>query len=98
MFTSEQINKVKGELPIRAAYTIAEDTGISRPTIYKFFNGGQVRSYYANEIMESALKLVEQKNFTVNSLQKKYQTLLGTEKMADELSTERNTGINGQAA
>lgn len=76
MFSTEEISKIKNELPIRAAYLINEKTGISRPTIYKFFNGGKVRPYYAREILECALDLVEERKNTIVSLRDKFRSLL----------------------
>ncbi|MCB9448650.1 MAG: hypothetical protein H6585_09935 [Flavobacteriales bacterium] len=76
MFSKDEIARIKEELPIRAAYIIHEKTNISRPTIYKFFNGGNVRPYYASEILACALELLEEKKNTLGSLRKKYNIIM----------------------
>jgi hypothetical protein len=43
MFTTEEINELKESLPKNGIHLIYDRTGISRPTIYKFFEVGDVR-------------------------------------------------------
>ncbi|MCB0395862.1 MAG: hypothetical protein KDD36_04385 [Flavobacteriales bacterium] len=76
MFSEQEIQNLKKALPTRAAYDISEQTGISRSTIYKFFNGGKVRTYCAQRIFESALLLVEQAQITAGTLKAKCQLIL----------------------
>ncbi len=43
MFTVEEIKELKESLPKNGIHLIHNRTGISRPTIYKFFEAGDVK-------------------------------------------------------
>ncbi len=89
MITKKQIRQLKKELPLRAAYTIAEETGISRPTIYKFLNGGRVREYYAKEIMVSALKIIDDSKASSEILNKWYEMVFAKNIIIDQEPTSQ---------
>lgn len=59
MFTKEEIELIKRELPSRAVTELAKETGISRPTIYRFFEGKKVKSYLQETIYLAALRVIE---------------------------------------
>lgn len=60
MFTPQDVNILKVQLPSGAIVEICKATHISRPTIYKFLSGGKVKSEFQLKIVKSALKLIEQ--------------------------------------
>lgn len=71
MFTKEEIELVKNELPDRAMTQLAIETGISRPTIYRFFEGKKIKSYMQEQIYLAALKIIDQYQKKKNHLLKK---------------------------
>jgi len=50
MFTQEDIKRFKEELPAIGIRLIKERTGVSRPTIYKFIDGKEIRLPIAEKI------------------------------------------------
>lgn len=42
MFTIDEINELKNTLPQKGIHLIHNRTGVSRPTIYKFFEGKDI--------------------------------------------------------
>ena len=50
MFTREEIKEFKNELPVKGIQLIKSRTGISRPTIYKFLEGEEIRLHLAEKI------------------------------------------------
>ena len=67
ILTAEDIFGLKENLPVRGVALIAMDTGISRPTIYKFFQTGKTKRSIARKIITSAIKIIGQED------QKDYQ-------------------------
>lgn len=59
MFTQEDVDMIVNELPSSAIIEIAEKTGISRPTVYRFFNGTKIRTDLQERIYVAALKIIE---------------------------------------
>lgn len=59
MFTQDDVNIVAKALPSEAIMEINKNTGISRPTIYKFLRGEKVRSKSQERIYSNALKIIE---------------------------------------
>lgn len=49
MFTREEIKEFKNELPVKGIQLIKSRTGISRPTIYKFLEGEEIRLHLAEK-------------------------------------------------
>lgn len=59
MFTQQDVDMIIGELPSSAIQEIASKTGISRPTVYRFFRGEKIRSQFQERIYLAALKIIE---------------------------------------
>lgn len=68
MFTQEDVNIIKKELPSSAIMEIHKKTGISRPTIYRFLNGEKIRSAYQHRIYLAALKIIEKDKIRTNKI------------------------------
>lgn len=77
MFTQEDVNIIKKELPSSAIMEIHKKTGISRPTIYRFLNGEKVRSVYQHRIYTVALKIIESDKVKTNKIKKERKRILG---------------------
>lgn len=75
MFTKEEIELIKNELPDRAMTQLAIETGISRPTIYRFFEGKKIKSHMQEQIYLAALKIIEQYQKKKSSIKKKTDML-----------------------
>ncbi|MCX6180984.1 MAG: hypothetical protein NT150_03525 [Bacteroidetes bacterium] len=67
ILTTADIFGLKENLPVSGVTLIAMDTGISRPTIYKFFQTGKTKRCISRKIITSALKIIGQED------QKDYQ-------------------------
>lgn len=59
MFTQTDVDMIVNELPSSAIMEISEKTGISRPTVYRFFKGVKIRSSLQERIYVAALKIIE---------------------------------------
>ena len=70
MFTQEDVNIIKKELPTSAIMDIHKKTGISRPTIYRFLNGKKIRSTFQERIYLAALKFIERDKIKTNKIKK----------------------------
>lgn len=76
MFTQEDVNIIKNELPTSAIMEIHRKTGISRPTIYRFLNGEKIRSRFQERIYLAALKIIEQDKIRTNKIKKERKRIL----------------------
>ena len=76
MFTGEEIEKMKEQLPKGAIATISNETGISMSSVYKFLNGGEIRGYLLEEIVTKALTLIEQSKKNKIELKEKFNSVI----------------------
>ena len=77
MFTQEDVNIIKNELPTSAIMEIHERTGISRPTIYRFLKGEKIRSRFQERIYIAALKIIERDKVKTDKIKKERSRILG---------------------
>lgn len=77
MFTQEDVNIIKKELPTCAVMDIHKKTGISRPTIYRFLNGKKIRSTFQERIYLAALKFIERDKIKTSKIKKERIRILG---------------------
>lgn len=76
MFTQEDVNIIKNELPTSAIMEIHRKTGISRPTIYRFLKGEKIRSRFQERIYLAALKIIEQDKIRTDKIKKERKRIL----------------------
>ncbi len=76
MFTQDQLKKIQELLPDDWGNLISNTSGISKTTIYKYFRGENVRSYYRNQILRTAFELIEKEQESIQSNQEKYEMIL----------------------
>ncbi|MGE0566423.1 MAG: hypothetical protein AB7O73_00625 [Bacteroidia bacterium] len=76
MFTQEDVNIIKNELPTSAIMEIHRKTGISRPTIYRFLKGEKIRSRFQERIYLAALKIIEQDKIRTEKIKKQRKRIL----------------------
>lgn len=76
MFTQEDVNIIKKELPTSAVMEIHKKTGISRPTIYRFLGGEKIRSGYQERIYMAALKIIERDKLKTNKIKRERLRIL----------------------
>ena len=60
MFTAEEINQLKESLPKNGIRLIHNRTGVSRPTIYKFFETGDVKLHQIEKIWTEGWSVVKE--------------------------------------
>jgi len=60
MFTAEEINELKEALPKNGIHLIHNRTGVSRPTIYKFFETGDVKLHQIEKIWTEGWSVVKE--------------------------------------
>lgn len=60
MFTREEIKGFKDELPLKGIQMIKSRTGISRPTIYKFLEGEEIRLHLAEKIWKAGWLIIQE--------------------------------------
>lgn len=78
MFTQEDVNIIKKELPTSAIMEIHQKTGISRPTIYRFLNGEKIRSQFQERIYVAALKIIERDKIKTSKIKRERLRILKT--------------------
>ena len=76
MFTQDDVNIIKDELPSSAVIEIAKKTGISRPTIYRFLKGKKIRSGFMEIIYVAALKLIERDRIKTQKIKEQRSRIL----------------------
>ena len=76
MFTQDDVNSLQKELPTSAVMEISKRTGISRPTIYRFLNGDQIRSRLQERIYVAALKIIELDKIKTNKIKQERSRIL----------------------
>lgn len=76
MFTQEDVNIIKKELPTSAIMEIHRKTGISRPTIYRFLKGEKIRSRFQERIYLAALKIIEQDKIRTDKIKRERKRIL----------------------
>jgi len=76
MFTQEDVNIIKKELPSSAIMEIYHKTGISRPTIYRFLNGKKVRTNSQQRIYVAALKIIERDKVKTSRIKRERSRIL----------------------
>ena len=60
MFTTNEIKEFKEALPIKGIQMIKRRTGVSRPTIYKFLEGEEVRLDLAEKIWKEGWSIIRE--------------------------------------
>jgi len=76
MFTQNDVDILLKELPSNAVLDIYKDTGISRPTIYRFLDGKKIRSGLQERIYISALKVIEQDKIKTRKIKQERSRIL----------------------
>ncbi len=76
MFTQEDVNIIRNELPTSSVMEIHKKTGISRPTIYRFLNGEKIRYISQERIYVAALKIIERDKIKTNKIKKERSRIL----------------------
>lgn len=76
MFSQIDVDILKKELPASAVIEINKKTGISRPTIYRFFNGERIRARFQIRIYTAALKIIEKDKITEGKIKKERSRIL----------------------
>jgi DNA-binding phage protein len=77
IFTTEDLFQLRDNLPLKGIAMIAIDTGISRPTIYKFFQSKRIKRSIARKIITSALKIIGQEDQRDYQLKREIKKLTG---------------------
>lgn len=79
MFTQDDVNILKNQLPTSAVMEIYRRTRISRPTIYRFLNGEKIRTRYQLRIYSAALKIIERDKIKTGKLRQERSRIFNTE-------------------
>lgn len=79
MFTQSDVNILKKELPTSAVMEINKRTGISRPTIYRFFNGDKICSRLQIRIYTTALKIIERDKITTGKIKQERSRIFNSD-------------------
>ncbi len=66
---------MKNSLPLRGVIRIAEQAGISKVTVYKFFSHKKIRGSTAREIVELALKVIQEDSSYIGRLKSEIEKL-----------------------
>ncbi len=74
-FSREEISQLKKSLPLHGISRIAQQTGTSKVTVYKFFSHKKIRSSTAKEIVESALKVIQEDSSYIGRLKLEIEKL-----------------------
>jgi len=77
MFTQEDVNIIVSELPTGAITEISRETTISRPTVYRFFNGKKVRPASQSRIYMAALKIIQRDREATRRIIQERSRILG---------------------
>lgn len=76
MFTQEDVNRIALELPAKAMQDIASKAHVSRPTVYRFFQGIKVRQQ--ERIYMAALSVIERDRIRVQRVREKHAKLFSS--------------------
>lgn len=90
MFAQSEVQCLKVELTNRYNSfpdKIVEKTGISRVTIYKFFNGQRIRPANAEKVYKAAVELLKDKIDKQKALTDKVHDLIQTDQQTIEAIT-----------
>ena len=60
MFTVEEVSELKNSLPRNGIHLIHTRTGVSRPTIYKFFEGGDIGLAQMEKIWKEGWSIIRE--------------------------------------
>lgn len=66
------------QLPTNGIVEITKESGVSKPTIYKFFYGKKVRSNLAEKIIEAIIKVLTRELEKNSALDNRLNSLLGS--------------------
>lgn len=77
MFTQEDVNIIALELPAGAIAEISRETTISRPTVYRFFNGKKIRNASQSRIYLAALKIIKRDREATRKIIQERTRILG---------------------
>ncbi|HEY9084067.1 MAG TPA: hypothetical protein VIN73_12085 [Vicingaceae bacterium] len=76
LFTSQEIEELRSQLPPRYRELISEKTKVSIPTIARFFAGSKIRENNAEIIYDAALEVIEEHQNRTAYRKKKLRTLM----------------------
>jgi hypothetical protein len=76
VFTKEEIEELRNQLPPRYRELISEKTNISIPTIARFFAGSKIRENNAEAIYDAALEVIEEHQNRASYRKKKLRSLM----------------------
>lgn len=79
MFTQDDVNILKNQLPTSAVMEIYRRTRISRPTIYRFLNGEKIRYRLQLKIYSAALKIIERDKIKTGKIRQERSRIFNTE-------------------
>lgn len=68
MFNFNEINTLKSALPTKGILKIKELTGLSIPTIYKFFNKEKVKTHTAEKIWKAGWRVIKEHEERISEL------------------------------
>jgi hypothetical protein len=72
-----QRRAIMNQLPTNGIVEIKKESGVSKPTIYKFFYGKKVRSNLAEKIIEAIIKVLTRELEKSNLTEDKLNSLIG---------------------
>tara|TARA_R100000789_G_scaffold30369_2_gene34019 strand:+ start:3319 stop:3594 length:276 start_codon:yes stop_codon:yes gene_type:complete len=76
LFTPQEIEELRSQLPPRYRELISEKTKVSVPTIARFFAGSKIRENNAEIIYDAALELIEEHQHKIACRKKKLKALM----------------------
>lgn len=76
MFTQEDVDMIAVELPSSAMEMIATKAGVSKPTVYRFFQGIKIREQSGERIYLAALKLIQKNKARAKRIRAKRAKIL----------------------
>lgn len=79
MFTQDDVNILRNQLPTSAVMEIFKRTKISRPTIYRFLNGERIRYRLQLKIYSTALKIIERDKIRTGKIKQERSRILNTD-------------------
>ena len=71
MFTQADVDMIALELPSAAIGQIASKAGVSKPTVYRFFQGIKVRPDSQERIYLAALKVIQKEKARIRRIREK---------------------------
>lgn len=76
MYTQDDVDMIAVELPSSAMEKIATKAGVSKPTVYRFFQGVKIREQSQERIYQAALQVIQKNKTRKKKLQEKRAKIL----------------------